>query len=152
MDLISFYLSLLFFSFSQSLLFFFGFILLFFILYLNERYDVMSHKSQSITHVTHCHILSLSQNHVTKKRTQKVLIQIILCSIIITCWPYRRHMYFRIGQLKCAHRPQSILYKYKVVYLVLRTLLSSFVLFKDLSHNTIVISGLYYKVTGIKGP
>ena len=44
----------------------------------------------------------------------------------ITYWFYGKHIYFRIGQLQCVHRPWPMVYK--VDYFVLGTLLSSFIL------------------------
>ena len=88
----------------------------------------------------------------------------MLYSMATTCWPYKKHMYFRVDQLQYVHRSWSVVYK--VDYLVLRALSSSFVLFntevillKNLNHNnmpgppvqkTILCSSDIFSLTPIK--
>ena len=106
-----------------------------------------------MTHVTGLSHISKSQSHnnIIQRRLQKVLEQIILHSIATTCWLYGKHIYFRVGQLQCAHRPQSVVYK--IDQLVLRTLLSflyysiqklSFVFIQRLKTKSLVKRGNLY--------
>ena len=46
--------------------------------------------------------------------------------MVITCWPYKVYMNFRVGQLQYVYRPQSVIYK--INKFVLGTLSSSLVL------------------------
>ena len=62
----------------------------------------------------------------------------MLYSMVTICWPYGKYMYFRVGQLQCAHKPQSVVYK--VDQFVLGTLSSFFILL-----NTKVVSCLLLK-------
>ena len=53
----------------------------------------------------------MSHNHMTWRRLQKILEQIILYNIVIVCWPCKKHMDLRIGQLQYVYRLQSMIYK-----------------------------------------
>ena len=68
----------------------------------------------------------LSHNHMTQKKFQKVLKQMISYNIVTTYQPYGKYIYFRVGQLQYVHKPWSMVYK--VDQFVFRTPSSSLVI------------------------
>jgi len=86
MNLFLFIFFLFYFLFCFSFYFIFCFT---FILGLDEGCDITS--CVTITHVT-----VWSHDHVTQRRTKKVLKQMTSDSIAAVCWSYKMYIYFRV--------------------------------------------------------
>ena len=119
-------------SYNDRLLFFIFFFFQFisyFILFLTQGQG-FSMTSQS----------QLIYKHITQRRSQKVLKQITSYNIATTCWPSRKYIYFKVGQLQCVHRLQFVVYK--VDQFVLGTLSSSFIIVNSTDFLTTVTTSL----------
>ena len=76
-------------------------------------------------------------NYVIQKKMSKILKQMMLHSMATTYQLHKKHMYFKVSQLQCVYKLQSVVYK--IDQFVLGTLSSSLMLL-----NTRVI---FYSIT-----